>query len=116
MNLSQGPTPKGLPGLLWAFCAGLLFDLRVRRRMLFGTVLASVLMVFVGSAVLGKTLESRPLWFALWWLACMGLTFFTILLALYDLLLVRKAAVIHRRALRAVLAARPPAKTGDKKP
>ncbi len=78
---------------------GLLRSTEIRRWAMFVVVLAALLMVFLGATFLEGALMSRPAFFVTYWLICAGLTLLSILLAAYDLLLMRAA----ERALRAKL-------------
>ena len=63
--------------------------------------IALILMV-VGSTALRTTLNphERPGWFIFFWLICAWLTITAMLLALFDLLMLRAGARKERRALR----------------
>jgi len=67
---------------------------------MFIVVLSAMLMVFCGSTFLNSPLLERPLVFLTYWGVCAWLTFCAILLALYDLLAVRRRARQERRRLR----------------
>jgi len=76
---------------------GILLDPRVRRWAMFVLLLAALLMLFAGSTFLAGNLS---LWsFVIYWGACGWLTLAALLLALWDLLLVRTAARRERRRL-----------------
>ena len=55
--------------------------------------------VFVGGLLFPGWLRARPLMFAGLWLACALMTFFALLLAIADLLLLRVTARVVRREL-----------------
>ncbi len=93
-------TKKKNPSLVVAITRGIVRDQRARRTVLFFVVLGAMGMLFVGSVVIPKFLELRPLVFLGWWGACLWLTVLSLLLALFDLLMLRKAARQERRELR----------------
>lgn len=76
---------------------GILLDPRVRRWAMFVLLLAALLMLFAGSTFLAGNLS--PWSFVIYWFACGWLTLAALLLALWDLLLVRAAARRERRRL-----------------
>jgi len=77
---------------------GIIFDPRSRRWTMFALLLAALLMVFAGSTFLAGNL-SIPWGFLIYWAVCSWLTFTAILLALWDMLLLRAAARRERRKL-----------------
>jgi len=99
----QSPPPRGLRILSFSLHAarGLVRDQTLRRKAMFWTVIAALLMLFLGATLLSSILDPRlhPSWFILYWLACAWLTVTVILLAIFDLLLVRRQARQQRRAL-----------------
>ena len=86
---------------------GIILDPRVRRWAMFVLLLAALLMVFAGSTFLAGWL-STPWNFAVYWVVCGWLTFAALLLALWDLLLVRAAARRERRRLEKQMLDHPP--------
>jgi hypothetical protein len=75
--------------------------MRARRTVLFFVVLGAMLMAFVGAVLLGNWLTTeRPILFLLYWGACAWLTLLSILLALYDMLMLRKEAKQERRRIK----------------
>jgi hypothetical protein len=58
-----------------------------------------MLMLFVGSVFIDSALRAKPLFFVLWWGACAWLMFASLMLALFDMLLIRAAARRERREL-----------------
>jgi hypothetical protein len=89
------PSPRSIIQLTRAFIR----DLRLRRLMMFYTSLGSVLMLFVGAVLIDRTLRQHPIAFVLWWAACAWLMLTSLLLALFDMLLIRAAARHERRNL-----------------
>lgn len=70
---------------------------RLRRNALFGLTLLTLLLVFGGAVILGDGLMKKPVAFVIFWGICFLLVGLVLLLALYDLLAVRKE---HRQRLR----------------
>lgn len=70
---------------------------RYRRNLLFGLTLFTLLVVFGGAFSLAAWLNDRPMLFASYWLACFLLVIVLLVLALYDLMMVRRE---HRREMR----------------
>ena len=86
--------------LLLQFVKGLIYDQNTRRGAMFIVLVSAMLMVFAGGTFLNTALISRPLIFLTYWGVCAWLTFCAILLALYDLLALRRLAREERRRLR----------------
>ena len=85
---------------------GLVRDQTMRRKAMFWTVMVAVVMLFCGATFLAPALDSRehPGWFIFYWLLCAWVTITVVLLAIFDLLMVRVAARARRRALARKLA------------
>lgn len=66
---------------------------------MFFVLLAALLQLFCGSTFLNSFLIARPVIFLLFWGACAWLTMLAILLAIYDLLVVRVGGRARRRKL-----------------
>lgn len=79
---------------------GLIREQSHRRMAMFVAILAAILLLFAGSTFLAAPLIQRPVLFFVFWFVCAWLTFLSLLLAAYDLLLVRKAAREERARLR----------------
>jgi RsiW-degrading membrane proteinase PrsW (M82 family) len=79
------PSPK----FIIQFTRGVIRDQRMRRTAMFYVTLASVLMLFFGATFLDRALREHPVWFILWWFACTWLMLTSVLLALFDMLVVR---------------------------
>jgi hypothetical protein len=77
---------------------GIILDPRTRRWAMFILLLAALVMVFAGSTFLSDSI-APPLTFLAYWGVCAWLTFGALLLALWDILLVRAAARRARREL-----------------
>ena len=93
------------PRLIIQLTRAFIRDSRVRRSMMFWTTLASLLTLFLGATVLSGLLVARPLLFIAWWAVCAWLMVAAMLLAIFDLLMIRAAARQAKRDLgRRVLA------------
>jgi hypothetical protein len=93
---------------LLAYTLGLIRDSRARRNVMFYTTLGSVLLLFVGAVMIDINPREHPIWFFGWWGMCAWLMFASVLLALFDILMIRAAARRARRELaRKVLAEEP---------
>jgi hypothetical protein len=81
---------------------GLVRDQTMRRKAMFWTVIIAVVMLFLGGTVLAPVFDPRshPAWFILYWLACAWVTITAVLLAIFDLLLVRLHARKQERNLK----------------
>ena len=82
-----------------AFGTVVLRDRRLRCNVLFGLTLLTLFLVFGGAVFLGDGLMEHPVAFLLFWGLCFLLVGFVLLLAFYDLLVVRKE---HRAKVRAL--------------
>lgn len=69
---------------------------------MFIIVIVAMLMVFAGVIFLRSVLapKEHPIWFLLYWIACGWITFTALLLAIFDVLMVRLQARMTRRALQ----------------
>jgi len=91
-----------------AYTLGLIRDSQARRTTMFYTTLGSLLLLFIGSALIDNTLRQNPWGFILWWGACAWLMLASLLLSVFDILMIRAAARRARRELaRKVLAQDP---------
>jgi len=86
---------------------GVIRDQSTRRWVMFITLVIAMLMLFCGTTFLQPLLSPRehPGWFVLFWLACVWLTLTALLLALFDLLMLRaqdRAArkILHKKTDR----------------
>jgi hypothetical protein len=86
---------------------GIILDPRTRRWSMFFLLLGALVMLFAGSTFLADHLTT-PWSFLIYWGACGWLTFAALLLALWDMLLVRTAARRERRRLEKHILNRPP--------
>lgn len=88
---------------------GIIRDQEERRTVMFYSVLAALVLLFIGATFLDHWLRDRPLLFLLYWAGCAWITLLSVLLALFDLILVRARARRERRRLeQEYLAAHPP--------
>jgi hypothetical protein len=84
---------------------GIILDPRTRRWAMFILLLAALVMLFAGSTFLAGSITT-PMSFILYWGLCAWLTFGALLLALWDILLLRAAARRERRKLEKQIADR----------
>ena len=68
---------------------GLIRDRNMRRATMFAVALAAMTMVFVGFQFFNDK-ETNPWLFIFYWLACAWLTMLLLLLALYDMIVMRR--------------------------
>ena len=81
---------------------GAIRDQNRRRKTMFFLLLVALALLFSGSTFLESALNprERPVWFILFWVACAWLTLTAMLLAIFDLLVVKLAARKTGRMLR----------------
>lgn len=84
-----------------AVARGLIRDQRTRRALMFYTVLGALGLLFIGAVVADGWLGERPFWFLVYWAACAWLTVLALLLALFDMLIIRAEGRRRRRELAA---------------
>ncbi|HEX3817775.1 MAG TPA: hypothetical protein VHW03_05760 [Chthoniobacterales bacterium] len=89
---------------------GLLRDRQMRRKTMLVLTLAALVLLFSGATFLTSVLDpqTRPGWFIFYWLVCAWITFTVVMLAVFDLLLVRAEERRECRQLAEKLAASPP--------
>jgi len=92
--------------LILQISKGLIRDQRARRTVMFYSVLAALVVLFAGATFLDTWLRARPLVFLFFWGACAWVTFLAVLLAFFDMLLLRARARRERRRLEAEYLAR----------
>ncbi len=80
---------------------GLVRDQHTRRMTMFVIVIVALVLLFLGATFLGPVLDPKvhPGWFIFYWAVCAWVTMTAVLLAIFDLLLVRAEARATRRAL-----------------
>jgi RsiW-degrading membrane proteinase PrsW (M82 family) len=81
---------------------GLIRDQTMRRKTMFVLLVIALVLLFSGSTFLAPTITPRehPIWFILFWFVCGWLTLTAMLLAFFDLLMVRLQARKTQRMLR----------------
>jgi uncharacterized membrane protein len=81
---------------------GVIRNQNTRRKAMFMLVLGALVLLFFGTTFLQSRLNPRqhPVWFLLFWIVCAWLTLTTMLLAIFDLLVVRLEARKAQRGLR----------------
>ena len=81
---------------------GLIRDQTTRRKTMFVLLIIALVLLFSGSTFLAPTITPRehPGWFVLFWFVCGWLTLTAMLLAFFDLLMVRLQARKTQRMLR----------------
>jgi hypothetical protein len=106
-QMQSSPKNKSLWMLSFVVHAtrGIIRDQSTRRWAMFGTMLAALLLLFAGSTLLDSMLRVHPVWFILFWFVVAWLTLSAILLALFDLLVVRAQARHAKRILRSSVSA-----------
>ena len=82
---------------------GVIRNQSTRRKAMFVLLLIALVILFSGSTFLQSALDphGHPAWFVLFWLACALFTLTAILLALFDLLMLKSEGRKHGRVLRA---------------
>lgn len=80
---------------------GLVRDQNSRRKTMFVIVIVALLLLFCGATFLAPALDPRlrPGWFIFYWAVCAWVTMTAVLLAVFDLLLVRAQDRAAKRAL-----------------
>jgi len=91
---------------------GVIRDQRIRRKGMVILLALAVLMLVAGFTVFQSAMNPRehPWFVILFWIVCVWLTFTAMLLAIFDLLMVRLEARRAARALREALEAKSPSK------
>ena len=102
--MEDGPSEKPLRAASFSAHAarGIIRDPRTRRFGMAVLLSAAVLLIILGSTVLEEWLAEHGhlLWFILFWMACGWLTVTALLLALFDILMIRGQARQAQRAFR----------------
>jgi len=99
MNLpgvTDSPDEKSLRATSFVVHAtrGLIRDQAMRRKTMFVLLIVALVLLFAGSTFLQPFINPRehPVWFILYWFVCAWLTLTAMLLALFDMLVVRAQA------------------------
>jgi hypothetical protein len=104
MVTNQTPEEKALQHTSFVIHAtrGVIRDPKTRRRMMVFVLTTALILMILGTTMLQKVLDphERPGWFLFFWLVCAWLTTTAILLAVFDLLMVRTEARKAQRELR----------------
>ena len=112
----NSPEEKQLQTASFAIHAarGVIRDPTARRKTMFVLLLTALVLLFCGSTFLQSILSPRehPGWFIFYWVICGWLALTAMLLAIFDLLMVRLEARRARRALRSNLETESPG-TGE---
>jgi Na+/melibiose symporter-like transporter len=100
--MNRGPKRLRIVSFVLHATRGLIRNQAMRRWVMFFTVLAGMLMLFAGTTFLQPLLSPKEHlgWFILFWIACGWLTITALLLALFDLLMVRMQARSSQPELR----------------
>ena len=102
-----GPSaPEPSHGTLRRLARAVLFTQRQRRNAMFYGIVAAGLMMVAGLTLLDGWLRANLTRFAVYWLVCAWLTLLALLLAVFDLLIVRAQGRRARRELREQFTAR----------
>ena len=83
-----------------AITRGIIRDQGIRRWTMFVLILIAVLILFPGATFLSDWLKAKPILFMLYWGACAWLTLAAVLLACFDMLLIRSQVLEAKRKLR----------------
>jgi hypothetical protein len=98
-----GPTGTGPTEFSWIrrLARFLVRHQSARRSTMFYLLATALGFVLVGGILFPGWLRARPLIFMFFWLTCASLTLIALVLACFDLILVRVASRVAQRALRA---------------
>ena len=91
---------RDLVSLITQVSKGLIRDQQTRRQIMFWGLTGALVMLFMGSVLL-HWMRQYPLFFLLYWLACAWITLLSMMLAVFDLLVIRAAARQARKRLEA---------------
>jgi len=107
--MDESPEEKNLETVSFVVHAtrGVIRDQKTRRKAMVFCLALAVLLLLTGFTVFQTVLHPRehPWFVILFWIACVWLTFTAMLLAIFDLLIIRSEARKTRRALREKLEA-----------
>lgn len=76
---------------------------------MFYGVLIALIMLFVGAVIIDGWMREHPWLFVLWWAGCAWLTLLAVLLALFDMIVLRAVSRRARRRLEQHILHKPPA-------
>ncbi len=74
-------------------------DARARRTLMFYGVIIALVLLFIGATFLDDWPREHPVWFVGYWAVCAWLTLAVVLLATFDMLVLRAAARKERQRL-----------------
>jgi hypothetical protein len=96
------PAERGPAVLLWIrrLARLLVIQQSLRRSVMFYLLAGALACVLVGGILFPDWLRHRPLIFLAFWLSCAVMTLVAVVLACFDLILVRLAARVAQRVLR----------------
>jgi protein-S-isoprenylcysteine O-methyltransferase Ste14 len=104
MVKENSPETKSLRSVSFVVHAtrGVIRNQTMRRKTMFAVVVIALVLLFSGSTFLASMLnpQEHPMRFVLFWFICAWLTLTTILLAIFDLLMVRLEARKAQRGLQ----------------
>ncbi len=107
--MDESPEEKNLETVSFVVHAtrGVIRDQKTRRKAMVFCLALAVLLLLTGFTIFQTAVNPREHpWFVIWfWIACVWLTFTAMLLAIFDLLIIRSEARKARRALREKLEA-----------
>lgn len=99
--------------LVILICKGLIRSQQSRRQLMFYLALGAMALLLAGSTVLQENLRAAPVLFVGYWLVVAWLTVTFALMAVFDLLMVRREARAERRRLEREYLATKPEEGGD---
>jgi hypothetical protein len=112
---NNSPDEKSLRTVSFVIHAtrGVIRDHNTRRKTMFVLLIIALVLLFSGATFLQSPLNPRehPFWFILFWLTCAWLTLTAMLLAVFDMLIMRLEARRAERTLREGLKTEPPGST-----
>ena len=102
-SMPPGPAGTGSTGFRWIrrLARFLVMHQAGRRSTMFYLLATALAFVLVGGILFPDWLRARPMYFLWFWLICACLTLIALVLACFDLILVRVASRVAQRALRA---------------
>jgi hypothetical protein len=86
--------------LVLAITRGIIRDQSTRRWTMFVLIFLAVVNLFSGATFLSGWLGERPIMFLLYWVGCAWLTLAAVLLAFFDMFIVRASAREWKKGLR----------------
>jgi hypothetical protein len=106
-NNPSGEKPLQTASFVVHATRGLIRDHGTRRKAMLIVLFAALLFIVIGSTLLQSVLDPRqhPGWFIFFWIVCAWLTMTAILLAVFDLLMVKTGAAKAKDALRSKMEA-----------